>query len=98
VPGSAALLVVEMDADGDAWRRLARAVAIGHGLRRVFTGGETMALVGTSRVTVVCPLHPDPAPRAAGLQQRLGETARVWLEPLPPDHRSAMALIDRLSR
>lgn len=92
-----ALVMVELTDDSPSWRRLARAVVVGHDLRTIFSGGETLTLVATSRAAALVPLRPELRLQTARLKRALADTALVWLERLPPAHREAMSLLDALS-
>jgi hypothetical protein len=93
------LVMVELVAEAPAWRRLARAVVVGHDLRSVFAGGETLTLIGIGRAAALVPVRPDLEFRTAGLRRALnGERdALIWTERLPPRYEEAMALLDALA-
>jgi hypothetical protein len=91
------LVLVELASGAPSWRRLARAVVIGHDLRAVFRGGETLTMVGSGRAAALVPLRSRLEPQMARLRRELDDHAMVWLERLPATHREAMSLLDALS-
>jgi hypothetical protein len=99
VSDSHCLVMVELDNTIDPWRRLARAVVVGHDMREVFRGGETLTLVGTGRAAALVPIRPELQFTTVGLRRRLGgeHGALVWVERLPVDHATASMLLDELT-
>lgn len=94
------LAVVALDPQIDPWRRAARLIVLGYELRRFFTRGESVCLLGRGRIAVI-------TPDAVGLDLELDELrtgicwehgAAVWSVVLPPTHREAQAMIEGLGR
>ncbi|MQY04941.1 hypothetical protein [Actinomadura macrotermitis] len=98
-PGGHVLVMVDLPENTEPWQRLARAVVVGHDLRTVFTGGETLSLVGTGRVVALAPAGPGLGRAVAGARELLartleGEDLEVWVERLPCDLTVALALLE----
>ncbi|RNL85896.1 hypothetical protein EFW17_07790 [Halostreptopolyspora alba] len=68
------LLVLALDSLTNPWRHTARLIVLGYELRRFFSGGETIALLGRGRIGVLAPARDDLAERAHDL--RFGICAR----------------------
>ncbi|WP_052810173.1 hypothetical protein [Streptomonospora alba] len=99
-PAEHRLVVVALPEGLDPWRRTARLIVLGHELSRSFTEGESLALLGGSRMAVL-------TPAAAGSKERLHRLhsevfaehgARVWSLALPPGCGEALALVDDVGR
>ncbi|WP_157407731.1 hypothetical protein [Actinomadura atramentaria] len=54
-PTGHVLLVVDLPAGGEPWRRLSRSLVVAHELREVFRRGETVAFAGPSRAVALVP-------------------------------------------
>jgi hypothetical protein len=93
------LVMVELSPAAPAWRRLARAIVVGHDLRAVFSGGETLTLIGTGRAAALVPIRRQLELQSVRLRRALtGERdALIWIERLPPGQEEAMALLDALA-
>ncbi|GAA3236841.1 hypothetical protein [Actinocorallia longicatena] len=91
------LVMIEVNDDSPSWRRLARAVVVGHDLRAVFPGGETLTLISSGHAAALVPLRPSLGLQTARLRRALRETALVWVERLPPTHRDALALLEAIA-
>lgn len=93
------LVVVDLAARLDPWKRIAWTIVIGHALRRVFPGEETLTLLGTGRVAALVPLRPELELVTARLRRDVAarHSARVWLERLPDDAIHASRLLDCLT-
>ncbi|MBW8481989.1 hypothetical protein [Actinomadura parmotrematis] len=100
-PGTAAadthaLMLVELPGGLEPWRRLARAVVVGHELRALFQGGETLALLGSGRVAALVPAGLDRpvAEVRRALALAVGETDLVVRsEPMPATLPAALDLV-----
>lgn len=94
------LLLVSLPASSSPWRRLARAVIIGHELRGAFPGGETLTLAATDRLVVLARACQSHDLASARLRRGLAETygARVRVFRLPSGHEEALRLIAWLAR
>ncbi|MGK5558887.1 hypothetical protein ACSNOI_45530 [Actinomadura kijaniata] len=68
------LVVVDLPAQAEPWRRLARAIVVAHDLRAVFRGGETLTLVGMGRAAALVQAGPDLAARLDVLHRTLERT------------------------
>src|SRR5207245_7717712 len=88
VSDSHCLVMVELAGDIDPWRRLARGVVVGHDMRDVFQGGETLTLIGNGRAAALVPIRPELQFTTAVLRRKLGgeHGAMVWVERMPADH------------
>jgi hypothetical protein len=100
-----ALLIAETAVEGaDPWQRFQRGALLGHALRRVFDGGETVVSLGSrSGAAVVLverqaglPLaleaaHCELETLMRGLQRdgAARHPVRIWVEPLPPEFEAA---------
>ena len=92
------LVVIAMDPSLDPWRRTARAIVLGHELRRFFTNGESVCLVNRSRIAVLTLDGPFLAASLDELREKTcwGHGAAVWSISLPGDHQKALSLIEAL--
>ncbi|GAB3657933.1 hypothetical protein GCM10027589_18220 [Actinocorallia lasiicapitis] len=91
------LILIELIDDYPSWRRVARAIVVGHDLRSVFPGGETLTLLPPSHAAALVPLRPSLPLQTARLRRALRNTAQIWLERLPPTHHDALALLEALT-
>ena len=105
-----ALVVVRLDLDGQrGWQRTLPMILVADSMRRVFDGGQSLALLGESVAVVLCERDAMLARRARLLgsfitaqidvdpQVVIPEPA-VWIETLPTNHSAAMDLIAELGR
>ncbi|GAB3460000.1 hypothetical protein GCM10027570_44520 [Streptomonospora sediminis] len=95
-PGGHRLVVVALPEGLDPWRRTARLIVVGHELGRVFTRGESLALLSRSRMAVLAPDGAGLAERLEALRNQVcaEHSARLWTLPLPPRCAEALALVD----
>lgn len=99
-PGEAyRLVVVDLAARLDPWKRIAWTVVVGHALRRAFPGEETLTLLGSGRVGALVPLRPELQLVTVRLRRDVAarHSARLWVERLPEDAAGAARLIDCLT-
>ncbi|MPZ63366.1 MAG: hypothetical protein GEU93_19200 [Propionibacteriales bacterium] len=84
-----------------------RFAAVGHTMRAVYPGSETIGRVGVHRVVAVVRRSEDLGDRVALLRRLLteewsaseyGATQPVWIEGLPRNHELAVRLLDELAR
>lgn len=86
------------------WDGLLRRLALGAALRAVFSGGETLAVLGPAAVVGLVERGPDLHNRLLSLRRRLDEATstrglpRVWLERLPETLPAAYDLLEDLAR
>jgi len=91
-------------AAGARWDGMVRRLALGAALRAVFSGGETLAVIGPGAVVGLVERGPHLHGRLLALRRRLGETGevpglpRVWLERLPETLPAAYDLLEDLAR
>ena len=84
--------------------RAMRITRLGEATRTVFAGTETIGRLGEHRVAVVVERSDRLGRRVALLRKLLaqvdlsGQTARVWIEGLPPTDDGAAILLDELAR
>jgi len=89
---------------GARWDGLLRRLALGEALRSVFSGGETLAVIGPGAVVGLVERDPQLHGRLSALRRRLGEIMdlgwlpRVWLERLPETLPAAYDLLEDLAR
>ena len=110
VSTSSALVVVRLDLHGHSgWQRTLPMILVGDGMRRVFDGGQSLALLGDSVAVVLAERDAMLARRARLLcsmitnqieldTQVLIPAPSVWIETLPPKYAAAMDLIAELGR
>lgn len=108
VATTSALVVIELPrsgaADGPPQNRFTRSLhlaRLGEAARTVFSGSETVARSGTSRVVVLVDRDQRLGRRVALLRTMLrdaGPPTRVWIEGLPSGDEAAAGLLDELSR
>lgn len=91
------------------WDRVVRMVVVADAMRATFSGGETLASIGSGHA-VACVGRDELLPRRVGLlrelveRQRLADPARgglairAWVEGLPTSLPAALALLDDLRR
>ena len=93
------LVVVDLAARLDPWKRIAWTIVVGHALRRAFPGEETLTLLGSGRVGALVPLRPELELVTARLRRDVAtrHTARLWVEHLPEDALGAARLLDCLT-
>jgi hypothetical protein len=103
-----ALVVVELPADEDRsvdhFERLLWLSRAGEAVRTVYSGDESIAALGTSRVAALVSRHAALGASVSLLRGLLGElrlphgNPRVWIEGLPPSSDLAGRLLDELAR
>ncbi len=105
-----ALVVVRLDLLGHSgWQRILPMILVADGLRRVFDGGESLALLADSVAVVLCRREPMLARRARLLCSMISDQIEldarlvipapsVWIETLPPGYAAARDLVADLSR
>jgi hypothetical protein len=99
------LLVVSLPRRPDPWDRMALAILVGHELRTVFPGGETLCLARRNGITGSGPAialvreRADLPMRYAKLRRRIQETfgAQIRMTRLPGGLAEALRLVDELS-
>lgn len=95
----------------DPWQRMARGVVLAAALQEVFDSGQPLAALSGGRVVALVPrddslgqsvrrLRDAVEARVlrAGLTAAVRRPPRVWVEGLPVDHTSAVALLIELER
>ncbi|PRX98175.1 hypothetical protein [Allonocardiopsis opalescens] len=92
------LVLVDAGGHRDPWRRIAWAIVIGHELRRVFTGGETLCMLDARLAVGLVESSGGLGARIAELRRVMAREhrARVWTRPLPATWQSAARLLDKL--
>ena len=105
-----ALVVVRLDLrEHTGWQRTLPMILVGDGMRQVFDGGQTLALLGDSVAVVLCERDAMVARRARLLcsmistqieldPQVMVPAPSVWIETLPTRYGAAMDLIAELGR
>ncbi|MET3804991.1 hypothetical protein ABIB25_001987 [Nakamurella sp. UYEF19] len=105
-----ALVVLRLDLTRcGGWLRTLPMILVADGLRRVFDGGESLALLGDSVAVVLCRRTDVLARRARLLCSMVSDqidrdpqvcipAPSVWIETLPLNYRSALDLIAELGR
>ncbi len=99
------LLVVNLPRRPDPWGRMALAILVGHDLRAVFPGGDTLCLARRNGLTGSGPAialvreRADLAIRYATLRRRIQDTfgAQIRMTPLPGVLAEALRIVDELS-
>jgi len=93
------LVVVDLVTRLDPWKRIAWTIVIGHELRRVYPGEETLTLLGAGRAAALVPRRPELELAATRLRRDIAARhgARVWVERLPETAPRAAALLDCLA-
>jgi len=110
VSGDSALVVIRLELDSrNAWYGPLPMVLVGDGMRRVFDGGQTLALLGDAVAVVLCGRDAMLARRARLLCSMVADqieldpqisipTPSVWIETLPLRYGAALDLISELGR
>jgi len=110
VSGGSALVVIRLELDSrNAWYGPLPMVLVGDGMRRVFDGGQTLALLGDAVAVVLCGRDAMLARRARLLCSMIADqmqhdpqisvpTPSVWIETLPRRLGAALDLISELGR
>lgn len=93
------LVIVDLAARLDPWKRIAWTIAVGHTLRRTFPGEETLTLLRPGRACALVPLRPELELVSARLRRDVTtrHSARLTMERLPEDATGAARLLDRLT-
>jgi hypothetical protein len=99
------LLVVSLPRRPDPWDRMALVILVGHELRTVFPGGETLCLARRNGITGSGPAialvreRADLPMRYAKLRRRIQETfgAQIRMTRVPDGLAEALRLVDELS-
>lgn len=109
VPTSHALVIVKIHSAGHGLRRRLPMVVAADGLRSVFDGGETLAVLSDSVIAVLCE-RTDNLPLRAALARSVGRklldrdeltgpvTITGWIEALPTTSSMADQMLAELSR
>lgn len=106
---SHALVMVSVDTQGHALGRRLPMVIVADGIRAVFDGGESLAVLSDWVIAVLCErerrlprrvaLAQSTAKRLLNSDELVGEVSvRSWIEPLPPTVGMATQLVANLSR
>jgi hypothetical protein len=109
LPDSHALVVAELPddspgrkhGDSDAFSRAMRLVRLGEAARTVFTGAESIGLMGINRIVVVVDRDAQLGRRVAIMRKMLAmadHPTRVWIEGLPSTDAGAAILLHELAR
>lgn len=100
---------VELD-EAAGWSRFAAAILLGDVLRKVFDGGESLAVLGGCTAAALCRRDERLTLNVSSLRGLAADrfaadphlheygSPRVWFERLPRTHDAACALLDRLGR
>jgi hypothetical protein len=110
VPGSHALVIIELGFRDDATRRglqftrALRLVQVAEAVRAVYSGGQTIGRLGLDRACALVSRTVDLGTSVALLRDYLADLdlgtadVRVWIEGLPATRESASLLLDDLAR
>ncbi len=110
VSTDSALVVVRLDLDGQrGWQRTLPMILVADSMRRVFDGGQSLALLGESVAVVLCERDLVLARRVRLLYGLISDQIdvdpqvvipkpAVWIETLPTTCSGAMNLIAELGR
>ena len=105
-----ALVVVRLDLAGHlGWQRTLPMILVADGLRRIFDGGQSLALMGESVAVALSRRDPMLARRARLLCSMVTDQIErdpqivvpgpsVWIENLPPTYAAALDLTTELGR
>ena len=93
------LLVVGLPRRADPWRRLVLPILVGHDLRAVFPGGETLSLARPGPAIALVPARRDLPIRYARLRRDIQATfgTQVRMTSLPGRLTEALRLVDELA-
>jgi hypothetical protein len=109
VPTSSALVVVRIQLDArKAWRRPLPMVLVGQEMRRLFDGGQTLAMLSETVAVALCERDEMLARRARLLCTMITDqidedpqvrvpAPSVWIETLPQRYGAALDLISELA-
>ena len=94
------LLVVGLPRRADPWRRLVLPILVGHDLRAVFPGGETLSLARPGPAIALVPARHDLPLQYARLRRNIQATfgTEIRMTPLPGRLTEALRLVDELAR
>lgn len=96
--GRVLLVVVELGAGEPALTRDRRLSLVGSTAGSAFPDARAVARYGARRVVLLVPRGPNVQPRIALLGRMLGDLrVRIWVEPLPSTHESAVWLLEELA-
>lgn len=94
------MIIVSLDGSVDPWRRTAQLIVMGHELRRFFSRGESLALLGRSRMCALAPVDADLPERIASIRRDFGREhqAEVWSVPLPMTYVQAWEFVSDVGK